>query len=102
MERLTAESGQTGIISHPQRIVSKGWCIKVPPGTVTIGHRPSRPSLPLRPLLTSACNRETLCGVDRDVSKQELDLIQSAAGQVAQPRATASRMPMPVEAMQVC
>jgi hypothetical protein len=34
----------------------------------------------------------THCGLDRDVSKQELDLIQFATGEVAQPRASATKV----------
>ncbi|MGH9627803.1 MAG: hypothetical protein ACRD7E_05625, partial [Bryobacteraceae bacterium] len=35
----------------------------------------------------------TLCCLDRDVSKQELDLVQFAAGEMTEPGATPPTMP---------
>ncbi len=93
LERVVAkcfETGQTGVAEIVPLVAEGQPICHVPPVTSSVG------SMPMRSLTASRSfclhPRWRSVALDGDVPKQELNLIQLAAGQVAKPRAGASQI----------
>ena len=90
---MSALRGSVHAVADYSRLVAKGRVIRPEP---YCSDRISSGSMPIRSLTASAqlllAPEVTFGGLDRDVTEQEMDLIQFTAGEAAKPRASAPKV----------